>query len=211
MGQAPQMPRPSDSRAGDERDRLYRFLRYSHIFSAVAREILEIRYLSEVTREPLTLAQFHLLRLITQDGKNQLGKMAECVGVSAPAASMNLDKLERLNLASREPDTEDRRAIRLAVSPQGRDLVERYESLVTGRVRTVLGALTPEEVETLTGLLERVAVAFLEQERPAGESCLRCAAYGATPCPVHRVLQTCAYVKLHANRCPEGTAEEVTP
>jgi DNA-binding MarR family transcriptional regulator len=211
MASEPTKVGPPDSRAGPNSTRLYRFLRYSHIFCAIARETLDGRYLSEVTRGSLTLPQFHLLRLVSQDGHSHVGTIAECLGVSPPSISMNIDKLERLELASRHTDEADRRATLLEVSDRGREVVGDYDALVKDRVSAILADFEPEEIDQLNALLERIIASFLIAEPPTGKSCLRCAAYGAQPCPVDRVLQNCSYKRLRMPCCQAEATKEVTP
>ncbi|MFQ5600485.1 MAG: MarR family winged helix-turn-helix transcriptional regulator, partial [Candidatus Krumholzibacteriia bacterium] len=94
-------PRQSGEAVGEAL--LYRFLRYSHIFTAAVREVLETKYLAEVSQQPITLPQFHLLKLISLNGHHQVHEIADFLGVSSPAATKNIDKLERLDLVSRTP------------------------------------------------------------------------------------------------------------
>ena len=73
-------------------------LRISHVFAFAIREILETRYLRETAPSPLSLSQVHMLKLIDLNGNHYVGEIAEFLGVSAPAASKNVDKLARLGL-----------------------------------------------------------------------------------------------------------------
>jgi DNA-binding MarR family transcriptional regulator len=201
---------PADPREDDGPDaaRLHQFLRYSHIFSAAVREILVARYLAESTDVALTLPQFHLLKLIVLNGKHQVGEVAEFLGVSAPAASKNIDKLERLKLVSRAPSTGDRRATLLSASPRGRRLVRRYEDLQASRLRPVLRRFRPEEIDQLTRLLERFSVRLFAEEQSEEAFCLRCAAYCEEQCPIGQVLGNCAYEKIRSRgRSPRGSVE----
>ena len=61
-------------------DGFFRFLRQSHIFSSAVREVLETKLLRESTPMPLTISQFHLLKLMLIDGKHQVGKVADFLG-----------------------------------------------------------------------------------------------------------------------------------
>ena len=110
----------------------------------------------------LTPSQFHLVKLMSFDGHHQVGEVADFLGVSPPAASKNIDKLERLGLVVRTPSKGDRRATLLSVSRKGRRLVRKYEDLRAARLGPVLKGFGPEEVEQLTRLLERFAVSLLE-------------------------------------------------
>jgi DNA-binding MarR family transcriptional regulator len=207
----PQPQPPTDAGNGhdgtDDR-RFHRLLRYSHIFSAAVREILEARYLAEVTAQPLTLPQFHLLKLISMNGKHQVGEVAEFLGVSAPAASKNIDKLERLKLVSRKPCKGDRRATLLAASPKGRRLVRKYEDLKADRLAPILRMFRPEEIDQFARLLERFSVHLFAKEQSQDEFCLRCAAYTEDHCPVGHVLGNCAYGKIRARERASAHREE---
>src|SRR3990172_1781993 len=88
----------------------FRLLRSSHIFASAVREILEQKLVREVSSVPLTLSQFHLLKLMHLNGRHQVGQVADFLGVSPPAATKNIDKLEALGLLVREPSKGDRRA-----------------------------------------------------------------------------------------------------
>jgi DNA-binding MarR family transcriptional regulator len=176
---------------------LPRLLRYSHIFSSAVREVLEVNLLKEITPLPLSLTQFHLLKLMTFDGRHQVGEIAGVLGMSAPAASKNVDKLEGLGLVMREPHEEDRRATLLSVSEEGRELVDRYEEAKTSILGPALKRFDQDEVDTLTELLERFSVSLLELEGPGAEVCLRCAAYIESDCAVGEVCGGCPYMKFH--------------
>jgi DNA-binding MarR family transcriptional regulator len=199
-GMAKDDRRPLGQGEEQDGDRLRRFLRYSHIFSSAVQEILESRYLGEVTELPLTLPQFHLLKLIALNGRHQVGEVAEFLGVSAPAASKNIDKLERLGLVVRGASEGDRRATLLSASRRGRRLVRSYEDLKAKRLRPLLGRFRPEEIDQLVRFLERFSVMLYARERSRDDFCLRCAAYCEDHCPVGHVLGNCPYEKIRARR-----------
>ncbi|NIM20581.1 MAG: MarR family transcriptional regulator [Candidatus Latescibacteria bacterium] len=186
----------------------FRLLRYSHIFASAVREILELKLLREVSPLPLTLSQFHLLKLMSVNGQHQMGQLADFLGVSPPAATKNIDKLERLKLVVRTPSKGDRRATLLSVSPKGRRLVRKYEELKTERLTPVLDEFQPQEVEKLSELLERFSVSLLRIEHPGEEFCLRCAAYIADDCPVGPFCGGCPYQKGRAMTSNRGAAKE---
>ena len=177
-------------------DVFFRFLRQSHIFSSAVREILGARLLREVTPLPLTIAQFHLLKLMLIDGTHRVGKVADFLGVSPPAATKSVDKLERLDLLVRLPSKGDRRATLLSVSSKGRRLVRRYEELKAARLAPILESFDPEEVRLLTQLLERFAVSLLKQQESRNDLCLHCAGYLSEDCSVGLVRGGCPHEKV---------------
>jgi len=187
---------------------LFNLLRYSHIFSAVVQEILEIKLLREVSQDPLTLSQFHLLKLISLNGQHQVGQVADFLGVSAPAASKNIDKLERLGLVARAQCKGDRRATLLASSRKGRGLVKRYEKLKASRLTPVLEAFSTEELRQLTGLLERFSLALIDSDETDQGLCFRCSAYFEDNCPVIHHHDGCPYQKVQLARDGQVVGKE---
>lgn len=191
---------PDDIQPSGGAAQLRRLVRLSHIFSSVVREILETKLLRESTPLPLTLSQLHILKLMALNGDHQAGELAEFLGVSAPAATKNIDKLERLGLVVRTPSTGDRRATLLSASRKGRRLVEKYEDLKATRLRPILEEIGIDEVDQLSDLLERFSVSLLKRERTRRGFCLRCAAYIETGCPVGHVRGGCPYDRVRRVR-----------
>ena len=102
----------------------------------------------------------------------------------------------------RTPDRDDRRATLLTVSHKGRRLVQRYEELKSRRLTPVLEGFSPDELASLSDLMERFAVALLEKEKPGGDPCLRCSAYIVDACLVGRARGGCPYQKVKKMRGP---------
>lgn len=190
-------------------EKLPSLLRSAHIFATTVREILETKLLGEVSPAPLTLSQFHLLKLVSFDGQQKMGQLADFLGVSPPAATKSIDKLEGLGLVTRSRSTGDRRATLLAVSPEGRRLVKAYEALKTSRLSPVLGDFQPDELTQFGELLERFALSLLEHEPPEEGFCLRCAAYVEMDCPVGRVRGGCPFQKFQVEAATRPSPEEI--
>jgi len=178
---------------------LVRFLRDCHIFSSATREALEALPLREASELPLTIAQIRLLKLLVADGRHRLGAIAGFLGVSPPAATKSIDKLERLGLVVRTAAQGDRRAKLLCVSPKGRRLVQRYEERKTARLSPIVDALQPGEMQRFAELVERLALALLKTADRGRLYCLRCAAYIESGCPVSKILSACPFERDAAN------------
>ncbi|MFH1748387.1 MAG: MarR family transcriptional regulator [Planctomycetota bacterium] len=184
------------SRHGEElenQDQFQRLLRYSHIFASAIHEILDVQLLKEISPSSLSASQFHVLRLLAMNGRHQVGEVAGYLGVSPPAATKNIDKLEHLGLLARSPSKGDRRATLLTVSRKGRRLVQKYEEHKTARLSPVLDRFGAPEIEQFADLLERFAVSLLDTGGAATKACLRCAAYIENECPVGQIHGGCPY------------------
>lgn len=71
------------------------------------------------------------------------------MGVRAPAVSSLVDGLERLGFAERVPDTEDRRATRVAMTESGVTALEAGEARRRTMLRRYVSVLTDEDLESL--------------------------------------------------------------
>jgi DNA-binding MarR family transcriptional regulator len=187
---------PRDAGRAELDDGQLNLLRFSHIFASVVREILEVKFLEESCPHSLTLVQFHLLKVIALNGGYQVGELAGFLGVSPPAATKNIDKLERLGLIVRSPSKGDRRATLLTPSPKGRRLVQKYETLKADRLAPVLSEMGPKDLDRLARLLERFSLSVIKQEDSSGGLCLRCAAYCAEGCSVGQIRGGCPCQKV---------------
>lgn len=187
---------------------LLTLLRWSHIFSAAVRETLETQLVRKLCKAPLSAAQFHLLKLVCLNGDHQAGEVADFLGVSAPAATKNIDKLVRLGLIQRRHAHDDRRALRLTARPRGRALVQRYEQLAAALAARGLRSFRADEVKQLIRLLERFAVGLFAAGGVEGGVCLRCGAHIEPNCPVGGVQGGCPYQRTRRAppRPPPGPA-----
>jgi DNA-binding MarR family transcriptional regulator len=170
---------------------LRRFLRCSHIFDAAVQAIGDPRGLPGFADSQLTLPQLHLLKALAQDGQHRVSDVAAFLGVTSPAATKCVDKLERLGLVKRAPCAGDRRATLLEASAAARRLVRDYDRVKRERLSPILSVFAPQEIDQLIDLLERFAVELCSREDPASGTCLWCGAYFEDDCPIARTRGGC--------------------
>ena len=145
---------------------------------------------------------FHLLKLMSINGRHQVSEIAEFLGISPAAASKNMDKLEGLGLVIRTPSEGDRRATLLSLSTKGRRLVAAYEELKASRLYPMLDKFKPEEIKRFSRLLERFSMEVLkletgEEQEISNGYCMRCSAYLESECPVGDIRGGCPYQRVH--------------
>jgi DNA-binding MarR family transcriptional regulator len=90
----------------------------------------------------------------------RLNDLADRMGTSAPTASRAVDALDELGLVARAIDPTDRRAVRIELTKAGRALVDDRKARSAEAFVHATDVLSPEERETLRGLLERMADAL---------------------------------------------------
>src|SRR5215510_1557476 len=93
----------------------------------------------------LTAARLSALSVLVFGGPTTLGALARAEQVSAPTMSRLVTALERDDLVVREPHAEDGRAVVVAASPRGREILERGRERRIAELAELLDGLGPGE------------------------------------------------------------------
>ena len=120
-----------------------------------------VRHLSRVTGGPddvllLTGTQRLALYELGSGGPLRLVDLAALLGVTAPTASRAVDALEAHGLVERQPDPDDRRAQRIALTADGRARFDERNGRVAAAFEPAARTLTREERAQLAALLARL-------------------------------------------------------
>jgi DNA-binding MarR family transcriptional regulator len=86
----------------------------------------------------------------------RLTDLSERLLIRPPSVTSVVDRLERAKLVARRDSATDLRIKQVALTPRGRQLVERVLEVHGAQIDAVMGALTPAEQTQLQGLLRRV-------------------------------------------------------
>ena len=119
-------------------------IRSSRIVSTAVDEILERDPLRAAGGEQMTHRQLELLEFINHSG-HHIDDVAKFLGISPPAATKAVDKLEQRGLA----------------------LVDRYHALQQQALALALTGFGDQEIAGLTDLLERYALALISTRKDA--------------------------------------------
>jgi DNA-binding MarR family transcriptional regulator len=90
-------------------------------------------------------------------------ELAREYGIDASAVTRLIDRLEKRGLLTRVRSNEDRRVVRLALTPEGHAIAARMPGIFNGVLDNLLNGFTPEEVGFLKSMLRRVLVNSGEQ------------------------------------------------
>ena len=110
----------------------------------------------------ITLDQFHILRHIRK-GRGSVSELAEIQQISRPAISQAVDILVDKGLVSRTTDAEDRRYIRLELTPTGNDLLNTIFKQNRRWMMEKMAGLSPDEIDSIVHGLEILKKTFIEQ------------------------------------------------
>jgi DNA-binding MarR family transcriptional regulator len=101
----------------------------------------------------LTLPQFRTLVVLAGRGPQNVGALADELGVHSSTATRMCDRLERRGLIARQPSEHSRREVTVRLAPAGRRLLERVTAArrraLADVVRRVPKALRPAMVQGL--------------------------------------------------------------
>jgi DNA-binding MarR family transcriptional regulator len=99
-----------------------------------------------------------------------MGDIARALDVPMSSATRMVDWLVCAGYAMRLPDPDDRRVVRIALTPIGQNIYTAAGDFMLGRVQKLMERFTPEEQKTLVRLLGRMAVALEEEQTRTSNS-----------------------------------------
>jgi DNA-binding MarR family transcriptional regulator len=100
----------------------------------------------------LSAAQLSTLKMLLHEGQ-RVGEIARNLGVRVPSATEQIIKLERAGLARREPDPNDSRAVRVILTPEGRDAVDSANRRRNQVMAGILSTLSDQDRKALADAL----------------------------------------------------------
>ncbi|HOE69180.1 MAG TPA: MarR family transcriptional regulator [Candidatus Omnitrophota bacterium] len=95
---------------------------FTHTFGEMQPKFSRL-YANILTRISLTVPQFVLLNQIRLSGTISMTDASKRLGITKPAITHLVDKLEEKKLLKRTPHAEDRRVILLEIQPKGEKIV----------------------------------------------------------------------------------------
>lgn len=113
----------------------------------------ESNYLS---RGKITLPQLWVLEYLSRQGSSPMNKVAQYLGVSRPAATGLADRLIAQGLVWRRSDPQDRRIVRVEITPKGTRIVRNIWEQKRKTLLAVFGRISPSDRGQYLATLEKV-------------------------------------------------------
>jgi DNA-binding MarR family transcriptional regulator len=126
----------------------------SHMF--IMGRLMRDRMHRNVSNQQCTLLEFEALKYIKDTGRPHMREIARTFHVTPPAATLMIDGLVKAKLLARVLDPKDRRSVRVAVTPKGKQLLERGITNKVREMKKVFGILTPAERTHFVGVLKKI-------------------------------------------------------
>ncbi len=94
------------------------------------------------------------------------GRLGTQTLVTSGTMTNRIDRLEARGLVQREPDPDDRRGVRVVLTPEGRSQVDAALQDLVAREHDLLSALDSREQDALATLLRSLLTAFDQGDQP---------------------------------------------
>jgi DNA-binding MarR family transcriptional regulator len=106
----------------------------------------------------LTMPQLRCLQAVeAEPGAALTSQLARQLQVTAPTVTNMIDGLVERGLVERQPDPDNRRQVLLTLTTAGRDVMRRYEAVMAGRLRDLIGHLDQDQKARLLLAMEDAA------------------------------------------------------
>jgi MarR family transcriptional regulator, 2-MHQ and catechol-resistance regulon repressor len=145
--------------------RLQRELKKKRPFASAEEEALlniwrthdrfQIRFARFFREFGLTSSQYNVLRILRGE-VNPLPclEIADRLITAVPAITGLIDRLEAIELITRDRSTDDRRVVFVAISPKGLELINRMDRPLATLHKSLIGHLSRAQLSELSRLLE---------------------------------------------------------
>ncbi len=108
------------------------------------------------THPDLTFSQARTIWLLDEVESHTMSELAALCSVSRPAATSNVDTLEKLGVIERFADPSDRRVVRIRLTEKGKKWHREHRRHHKQRMARLLQKLSPQERKELASSLEKM-------------------------------------------------------
>ncbi|MEV1006036.1 MarR family transcriptional regulator [Streptomyces sp. NPDC049881] len=125
------------------------------------------------TPSDLSLTAVATLSTLERTGPRRLTELAAAEGVTQPAMTQLVSRLQDAGLAARAPDPTDGRVVLVGITDEGRAFLTRRRALRAERLLGLLDQLTPEDraaLEAALPAIDALTRLALEEPRPVPDT-----------------------------------------
>lgn len=139
--------------------------------------------LTELMDGDLTEVQLACLRFVYLHPEPSVGAIADGLSFSNAASAKLVDRLVKKKLVTREEDQQDRRVLKIKLTPDGSELLTKIEKIEAQQFDVVIQRLNSQDLKDLESGLTAFLKAALKEVNEIEEICLRCGSHHVLNCP----------------------------
>lgn len=130
----------------------------SLIFTA-SRQIREREKGSEWP-DPFSYLQLQTLSYVAEHKNPPMGNIAEHLRIALPSATSLINRLVKTKCLERTGDKDDRRIVRLAITPKGQKMLRRGFNEIRRRMEKILSRLNESDIKNLIQALKKLSESY---------------------------------------------------
>lgn len=111
---------------------------------------------SECGLSDLTVKQIAYLKVIDEHGDVTFSRLAEITKNSKPTITEMVNRFVRMECVYREPSRDDGRILYIRLTDKGKRIATAERAAIRRMVERMVNSLDDEELDLLTGILEKV-------------------------------------------------------
>ncbi len=162
------------------------------ITAQVITEVCQRNTRKQVSNHTLSRNQCYILKVLATSGEFLISELARILDISPAAASKNVDRLEHMELVSRQPHEGDRRSLEVRIEDKGRKFVNEVNRLTAYKMTPLMDQFSEDEKIVLLDFLKRITKYTLAEENNTELICLQCGGKCGDVCVVKTGSGTCA-------------------
>ena len=128
-----------------------------------AMTLLKCASSERVLRLGISMAQLHIMYTLQRNGEMPMSRLAELLNVSLSSATGLIDRIEERGFVERTRVPEDRRVVKIRVTPEGLRMLTEIDALSDELLRDVFGRIRPSKLggvaQAVTELRSALAIA----------------------------------------------------
>ncbi|HUT68902.1 MAG TPA: MarR family transcriptional regulator [Dehalococcoidales bacterium] len=106
--------------------------------------------------EDITLPHLEIMKTLKEEGSRHIAEIGERLLIPKPQMTHLIDRLEDLEIVTRQADTADRRIVNLMLTDKGRRIIEELDRVLNESIKVKLSFLTEEELQELSVSLKKL-------------------------------------------------------
>lgn len=106
--------------------------------------------------EDISLPHFEVMKTLKDEGTQHIAEIGKRLQIPRPQMTHLIDRLESLGIVARQADTADRRSVNIALTDQGRRILDEQDRLIKHGIKGKLSCLTDEELRELSVSLRKL-------------------------------------------------------
>lgn len=104
----------------------------------------------------LSRGQVSMLFMLLYHPDSSVKQITEFLGITKSAVTQLMDPLVQKSLVSRQNDTNDRRIVRLSLTPSGKKIIKEVNKLKYAGMRSALDTLPSKDLEQLVKIYRKM-------------------------------------------------------